>query len=141
MGRPVNPRHTLYRPKWYRRRMPIFWWLREPAFAKFIGRELTSVFVAYSAILLMIQIWALARGEATYERLSSVLQLPAVVVLHGAVLLVVVFHTVTWLNLTPKALVLRARGRRVPDAVVLGAHYLAWVVISGLLIWLLQARS
>lgn len=140
MAKPLNPRYTLYHPKWHRRRIPIFWWLRKLSYARFISREMTSLFVGYSAVLLTVQIWALAQGEDAYDRFLSWLELPPVVALHVVVLLVVLFHTITWLNLAPTALVLRLGGRRVPDAMVLAAHYLAWVLASGLLAWILLGR-
>lgn len=137
MVQAVNPDHTPYHPKWYRRRIPIFWWVRKRAYVKFITRELTSPFVAYAAALLLMQVWALARGEAAYERFVAWLRLGPVLIWHGALLLILLFHTVTWLNLTPKAIVLHAGGRRIPDAAVVGGHYLAWLVVSAFVAWLL----
>ena len=133
----MNPDYKLYHPKWHRTRMPIFWWLRRLSYTVFIGRELTSVFVGYSAVLLLFQARAIGQGEAAYDRFLSWLQLPAVVALHVIVLLIVLLHTVSWLSLAPQALVLRLRGRRVPDAVVLAAHYASWLVASALVAWVL----
>lgn len=137
MGEAVKPGYKRYHPSWYRRRMPIFWWLRKLSYTKFISRELTSVGVAYCALLLLLQTWALERGEAAYGRLQVILQSPPVLVFHAAILLVVLFHTVTWLNLAPRALVVRLGGRRLPDGLVLAGHYLGWLGASALLAWLL----
>ncbi len=137
MEEPVNPGYTPYHPKWYRRRIPIFWWLGKLSYTKFIGRELTSVFVLYAAIVLLLQSWALARGEGAYQRFASWLGAPAVVAFHVIVLLAITFHPISWLNLTPKALVIRLGGRRVPAAIVILAHYGAWLAASGLVAWLL----
>ena len=136
----MNPAYRLYHPKWYRRRMPIFWWLGQFSYTKFITRELTSVLVAYCATLLLVQIWFLGRGEEAYQSFLNWLQHPAVVWFHAAVFFIVLLHSVTWLNLAPKALVLRLGGRRVPDQVVLAAHYLAWLAASALVAWLLIGR-
>ena len=133
----VNPNYKRYHPPWYRRRMPIFWWLRSLAYTKFISRELTSLGVAYCALLLLVQAWAVGRGAATYERFQEVLQTPAALILHGVILLVVLFHAITWLNLAPKALVVRLGGRRLPDGLILAGHYFAWIGVSALLAWLL----
>lgn len=141
MVKPLNPHHTPYHPKWYRRRIPIFWWLRKRSYTKFITRELTSVFVAYSAALLLIQAWILGRGQAAYERFLGWLQHPAVLAFHALVLVAVLFHTITWLNLTPKALVMRIGRRRIPGSAIVALHYLAWFVVSGALAWLLVGRS
>ena len=133
----MNPEYTRHHPKWYRRRIPIFWWLRKPSYVKFITRELTSPFVAYAALFLLVQVWALARGEAAYDRFLAWLTLAPVLAWHGVVLLMLLFHSVTWLNLAPKAIVLHARGRRIPDAVVVAGHYAAWLAASAFLVWLL----
>lgn len=135
-----NPDYRLHHPKWYRRRMPIFWWLKKPAYVKFILRELTSLPVVYAVALLVLELEALSRGAAAHDRFLEVLRHPALVMVHALVLLGLVFHTVTWLNLAPKALVLRLRDWRVPDRLVLAAHYLAWAAVSALLAWGLAWR-
>ena len=132
-----NPKYELYHPKWYRKRYPIFWWLERFAYGKFITRELTSLAVGYAAMLVVLQVWVLSRGEPAYERFMEFLRAPPILVFHGFVVLFLLFHTVTWLNLAPKALVLHVRGKRVPDAAVLAAHYAAWLAATVLLVWLL----
>ncbi len=134
-----NPKYERYHPKWYRKRYPIFWWLEKHAYRKFIARELTSVAVGYVAVMLILQVWVLARGEQAYERFVQFLRSPAVLVFHGVVLLFLLFHSVTWLNLAPKALVLRVGRKRVPDAGVLVGHYAAWLIATALLVWFLVA--
>jgi len=131
MSPPYERRH----PKWYRPRVPILWWLRNFAYARFISRELTCVFVAYAAVLLLVQVWVANRGPAAYEALMSWLRYGPVLAFHVVVLGALLFHTITWLNLTPKALVLRFAGRRVPDAAIVLAHYGAWAAASALVFW------
>jgi fumarate reductase subunit C len=48
----------------------------------------------------------------------------------------VVFHTFTWFNLTPRAMVIRLRGKRLPDFLVAAPNYVVWVVVSGAVAWL-----
>ena len=117
--------------------MPIFWWLGNFAYTKFIVRELTSLAVAYSAVLLVVEAGAVRRGEAAHAALAAWLEAPWVIALNAIVLLVLIFHTVTWLGLAPKALVLRLGGRRVPDVAIVAGHYLAWVAVSAVVFWLL----
>ncbi len=135
MGEPLNPRYRLYHPKWYRTRIPIFWWLRRLSYAKFIARELTSVLVAYSAIMLVVQIRVLSQGAAAYDRFFSLLQSPPVLIFHALVFLGLLFHTVTWLNLAPRALVFHIAGRRIPDVLILVGHYVAWVGATAAVAW------
>jgi fumarate reductase subunit C len=109
------------------------------SYTKFITRELTSLAVGYAAVLVVVQLWVMSRGPAAYERFLTILASPAVVAFHILVFLLILFHTVTWLNLAPQALVVRLGGRRVPDRVVLAGHYVAWLVatavVAGYLLW------
>jgi fumarate reductase subunit C len=109
--------YTPFHPKWYRRRMPIFWWLGSRAYTLFIARELTSVFVAYAGLLLLVLVRALARGPEAWAAFLDWLASPAALALHALTFAALVLHTVTWLGLAPAALVLHVRGRRVPGAV------------------------
>ncbi len=127
--------YTRYHPKWHRERVPIFWWVRSFPYVKFIGRELTSVFVAYAAGLLVVQAWAVGEGVEANARLWEWLAHPVVLAWHGVLLAALLFHTVTWLNLTPQALALRFGRHRVPKAAVWAGHYAAWIVLSLVVVW------
>lgn len=133
----MNQGYTPYHPRWHRRRMPIFWWLRKAAYVRFITRELTSLLVAYVAVLLVIQTWFLASGPEAYGAFRAWLLHPWVLGLHTFVVLGLLYHTVTWLNLAPKALVLRLGKRRVPDGLVILGHYAGWIGASALVVWVL----
>ena len=52
-------------------------------------------------------------------------------------LLLILFHTITWFNLAPRAMPLRLRGKRLPDWMVAAPNYVAWVVISAAVAWLI----
>ncbi len=136
----MNPQYRAYHPRWYRKRVPIFWWLRKRSYAAFIARELTSVFVAYSAIMLVALVLAMDRGEAAYVGMMDWLATPIVVAAHILVLLVVLFHTITWLNLAPMAIVVKLGDRKLPASAVLMGHYGAWAVCTAIVAWLLIWR-
>lgn len=137
----TNPKYAPYRPRAYRRRMPIFWWLGKAPYTKFIVRELTSLAVAYGALLLLLLAGSAARGPEAFDSILAWLGRPWVVAVNLLAFLAILFHTVTWLNLAPKALVLKAGGKRVPDRAVLAAHYVAWAVASGLVVWSLLGAA
>jgi succinate dehydrogenase subunit C len=126
----VDPHYTLYHPRWYRRRVSVWWWLQKRAYTTFVLRELTSVFVAYFALLVLWQLRALGQGPEAYGAFLARLKTPPFLVLDAIAFLFVLFHAITWLNLTPKAMVVRLRGTRVPDWAILGANYAAWLVLS-----------
>ncbi len=128
---------TEYLPKSYRTRVSTYWWLHRWPYLKFILRELSSVFVAWFVILTLLQISALSRGPADYAQFQEWLRNPIVIVLNAVSLLFVVFHAVTWFNLAPKAMAIRAGGKRVPDVLIAGPNYVAWLVVSAAVAWLL----
>jgi len=133
----MRPRPPGGRTRWHRERMPIFWWLGKASYVRFIARELTSLFVAYAVVVLVFQARALGAGAEAWDRFQEWLRAPAVMALHGFVLLVLLFHSVSWLGLAPRALVIRIRGRRIPDGWILAGHYAGWAVASALLTWFL----
>ena len=128
--------YTPYHPRWYRRRMSVWWWLKNRAYAKFVLRVMTSVFVALFAVLYLWQLRALAQGPDAYARFMARLKTPLFLTVDIVALVFVLFHTITWLNLTPTAMVVRVKGKRVPDTIVAGSNYVVWVVLSGVVAWI-----
>jgi fumarate reductase subunit C len=133
----AEPHYTLYHPRWYRRRVSVWWWLQNLTYTKFVLRELTSVFVAFFAVIYLWQLRALTHGPEAYERFLAQLSTPFLLVLNTVAFLFVLFHAITWFNLTPKAMVLRLRGKRAPDWVIIGLNYAAWIVLSGAVTFML----
>jgi len=129
--------YTPYHPRWYRRRMPVLWWLKDRAYVKFVLRELTSVFVAFFALTSLWQLRALAQGPDAYARFVARLKTPIFLAVDIVALGFVLFHTITWFNLTPTAMVVRVRGKRVPDMIVAGSNYVVWVLVSAAVAWIL----
>jgi len=133
----AEPRYTLYHPRWYRRRVSVWWWLQNRSYAGFVLRELTSVFVAFFAVVYLWQLRALVQGPEAYGQFLARLKTPLFLTLDAVAFLFVLFHAITWLNLAPKAIVMRLRGKRVPDWVILSSNYAAWLVLSGAVAFML----
>jgi fumarate reductase subunit C len=131
------PAYTVYHPRWYRPRVSTYWWLWRWGYLKFILRELSSVFVAYFVVLILLQLRALSHGPEAYAAFQAWLKAPHVIALNGISLLFVLFHTITWFNLAPRAMVVRVRGKRVSDLVIAGSNYVAWLVVSVAVAWLI----
>lgn len=118
--------------KEYIRPMPADWWLKKKSFMLFMIRELTCVFVGIYAFFLLMLASRLSDAEAFAATLKS----PLWITLQIIALPWVMFHTVTWLNLTPKVLVIWRGEDRVPAALIAGAHYFAWLIASVVLLWI-----
>ena len=132
----INP--TEYLPKSYHPRVSTYWWLTRWVYLKFILRESSAVFVAWTVVLTLLQIRALARGPADYAEFQNWLRSPLLLALNTVSLLFVVFHAVTWFNLAPKAMVVRVRGKRLPNLAISAPNYAAWVVLSAAIAWILM---
>ena len=131
------PRYTEYHPRWYRTRVSTYWWLWQWPYLKFVLRELSSVFVAFFVVMTLGLIRCLGEGSKSYAEFQQLLRSPLLIVLNLVSLVFVLFHTITWFNLAPRAMAVRLGGKRVPDVLIAGANYVAWLVISAFLAWII----
>jgi fumarate reductase subunit C len=132
---PVPP-YRDYHPRWYRARISTWWWLGRPTYVAFILREVSSVFVAWTVVFLLLLLRAVGSGSGAYADFLEWAGTPWVVALNVVTLAFVVYHAVTWFQLTPKAMVVRLGGRRVPGRAIAASAYAGWVVVSALVAWL-----
>jgi len=133
--------YTEYHPRWYRTRVSTYWWLQQRTYLIFILRELSSVFVAWFVVFLLLLIRAVSQGNAEYQQFLDWAATPWVVVLNLVAFFFVVLHAITWFNLTPAAMVVRLRGRRrVPASWIAASAYLGWAVVSVFLALLVLTR-
>ena len=129
--------YTDYHPQWYRAPVSTWWWLRRRSYVAFILRELSSVFVAWSVVFVLLLVRAVGKGSGSYTDFLDWADTPWVVVLNVVTLAFIVYHSVTWFQLTPKAMVVRLRGRLVPGAAIAGSGFAGWVVVTAFVAWLL----
>ncbi|MGO9518465.1 MAG: hypothetical protein ACLPND_15615 [Candidatus Korobacteraceae bacterium] len=129
--------YTPFHPRWYRPHVSVYWWLGEWHYLKFILRELSSVFVAVFVIETLFMLSSLRDGPEGYAYFQQVMRNPLLIVLNIVSFLFVVLHTITWFNLAPSAMPVRMGGKRVPGALIAAPSYVAWVIVSGFVCWLL----
>jgi fumarate reductase subunit C len=120
----------------YRREMRTLWWVRKWSYFLFVMRELSSIFVAWWVLFLLILISAVGRGEPAYEDFQDFASNPAVVVVNVVAFAFVLLHAVTWFSLTPKAMDVRIGDRRVPAVMVVASQYAGLAVVSAFIYWL-----
>jgi fumarate reductase subunit C len=121
------------KPKPYHKRTPIFWWIHRKVSFLFITRELTSLFVAYSAILLLLFVRAIGQGPEQYAAFMDRMTHPLFIAWNIFALCMVLYHSVTWFNLAPRAMVVKLGSKRIPNIMILLGNYGGWVVVSILL--------
>ena len=118
------------------RPVPMLWWLRSRAYVLFMVREFTSVLIAAYLVVFLIFLQRIAAGPSSYERYLHWLAHPAVLAFHLVALAAALYHSVTWLELTPMTVVIRIRGRRIPAPLIVATNVAAWVATSVLIVWL-----
>ena len=123
-------------PRTYVRPVSTWWWVRKRSYFVFVMRELSSIFVAWLVVYLLLLVRAVGRGGAVYQDFLDWAASPGMLVLNLVALGFVVLHTVTWFALTPQAMALRAGGRVVPPALVVASQYVGLVVVSAFVYWL-----
>jgi len=133
----VTPPYTLNHPRWYRKRVSTYWWLQRWEYLRFVLREISSVFVAWFVVLTLIQIYAASRGSAAYSEFLDFLKNPFVIAFNLISFLFVVYHSITWFNLSARAMSIRVGGKKVPGFMISGPNFVAWLIISAVIGWLL----
>ena len=124
----------------YRRRTPVFWWVRKPTYFLFVMRELSSLFVAWFVVYLLLLVRAISEGEAAYQEFLDGADAPWLVAINVLGLAFLALHTITWFHLTPKAMVLQVpndqrvpaplRGWTVPSWLILASQYAGFAVLT-----------
>jgi len=121
--------------KLYIKKVPILWWTRRWVDIKFISRELTSVFVADTAVLLLLYVRAVSQGPETLTAFSEFLKSSVIIAIAFFSLLALLYHSITWLNLAPKAMVIKIGTKEIPGAFIILMNYAGWAFISAAIIW------
>lgn len=106
------------------------WYLAKRSYTVHLIQELTSLFVAIFALILLWGIGAVAGGAEAYQSFLDTLASPGMVLLLWVTAIVIFYHAISWFSLTPKAMQIQRGEEFVPGGVIAGAHYAIWAVLS-----------
>ena len=123
----------------YVREMTSEWIFRHPRYLRYMVREFSCLFIGAWTLMLVWGLKQLAEGPSAWAAFLECLKSPASVALHVLALAFAVYHSITWFNLTPKALPVQLGEDFVPDAAISGAHFVAWAVLSFAVLYLAGA--
>lgn len=115
------------------------WIFRHPRYLRYMAREFSCLFIGAWTLLLVWGLKGLAEGPEAWAAFLAVLKSPASIVFHVFALAFATYHSITWFNLTPKALPLQLGEEFVPDGVIAGVHYAVWAVVSVAVLFLAGA--
>lgn len=121
----------------YHHPVSLTWWARKPSYLLFVLRELSSVFVAWFVVYLLLLVSAVSAGSDAYQDFLEWSSHPLMITLNVIAFAFVLLHAVTWFGLAPKAIVLRLGSWRVQPRLILAAHYGAWLVVSAAVAWVI----
>jgi fumarate reductase subunit C len=102
----------------------------------FVMRELSSLFVAWYVLFLLLLVRGVDRGDAAYADFVDWAGSPVIVAINVVAFAFIVLHTVTWFSLTPQAMDLRVGGRPVPGWQIIAGQYAGLALVSGFVWWL-----
>lgn len=117
-------------PRPYLRPITSEWIFRHPRYLRYLVREFSCLFIGGYTLLLVAGLKSLSEGRAAYEAFLECLRSPASIAFHLLALAFAAYHSITWFNLTPKALPLQLGEEFVPDVAISGAHFAVWGVLS-----------
>jgi fumarate reductase subunit C len=105
------------------------WWKRDVYFIRYMAREVTALFVAAYAVVLLVGVLRLSQGQAAYEAWLQALKSTPSLVFHLILLATFVYHTWSWFNIMPKTMpIMFVGGKRVQPGTITGTGLAAAVV-------------
>ena len=114
----------------YVREMTSEWIFRHPRYLRYMTREFSCLFIGAWTLMMVWGLKQLAEGPAAWAAFLDALQSPLSIGFHVIALGIAAYHSVTWFNLTPKALPLQIGEEFVPDAAIAGTYFGAWAALS-----------
>ena len=114
----------------YVREITSEWITRHPRYVRYLVREFSCLFIGAWTMIVVVGLKRLAEGPAAWEGFLAALRSPASVVFHLIALCFTAYHSLTWFNLTPKALPVQVSEEFLPDWMIASAHYTAWAIVS-----------
>ena len=120
----------------YQRPISPLWWTKKTSYTLFVLRELTSVFIWAFLLFYLVQLSHLAQGTDAYLAFRDQRASFGWILFHIVALIAAVYHTVTFFNVSPQAIVVRMGEDKVPPAFIVGPQYAAWLGISFVIAWI-----
>ena len=121
-------------PTPYPRHRSRKWFLTRWPYQLFMLRELSAVFVAAYMVLLLVLVTQVHNGQHSVRSFETTLKSPELLIFTSVALIFALLHTITWFQAVPKALPLRRGENKVPPGLLIGAHYVAMLALSAIIL-------
>lgn len=118
------------------------WWKRDPYFVSYMVREVTAIFVAAYAVVLLVGLVRLGQGKEAYDAWFAALKSPLSMVFHLVVLATFVYHTWSWFSIMPKTMpIIFVGGKRLQPGAITGTGLAASVVACVAVLFIVRGIS
>lgn len=106
------------------------WYLKKNRDRLHMAQEITSIFIAIYAFILLLGLGALATGPQAWQGFLEALGSPLSLLFHWIVFVVALFHSISWFNVTHKAMPIQRGEDFLPGGVIVASHYVVWILFS-----------
>ncbi len=120
----------------YQTPMGPLWFLRRAGFRRFMAREMTAFALAVFLVYLLYWLRAIGDGYTAFVQMVEFTRNPVSVTLLALAFGAMLYHSITWFNLTPKIMPMYVAEEKVPDlwaAIIMG--YLPCSAVSAVVLW------
>ena len=118
------------------------WWKRNPFFMRYMAREVTALFVAAYALVLLAGLARLSQGPEAFEQWLDGLRSPLSIAFHLLLLAIFVYHTWSWFTIMPKTMApVVVGGKRLSNAAITGMGLAASAVLGIAFFFLLKVLA
>jgi len=120
----------------YQTPMGPLWFLGRAGYRRFMAREMTAFALAVFLVYLLYWLRAIGDGYTAYVQMIELTMNPLVVTALGLAFGAMLYHSITWFNLTPKIMPMYVAEEKVPDlwaAIIMG--YLPCFAATAVILW------
>ena len=112
------------------------WYLERRRDLTHMLQEVTSLFIGIYTIILLWGVKALSEGPEAYQGFLDALGSPLLITFNWITFVVMIYHSVSWFSVTPKAMPVQIGEEFLPGGIIAAGHYVAWVVVSAVIYYL-----
>jgi len=112
------------------------WYLERRRDLTHMLQEVTSLFIGIYTIILLWGVKALSEGPEAYQGFLDALGSPLLITFNWITFVVMIYHSISWFSVTPKAMPVQIGEEFLPGGVIAAGHYVAWVVVSAVIYYL-----
>lgn len=124
------PQYRQFQYKAYQPVMSPYWYFDRWPYLKFMLREMSSIFVGWFAVVILLQLNALVSGPTAYANFQHWMATPPVFIVNILSFVFICFHAITWFMLVPRVVARQVLQRPSPDVLSAAPYFGIWLVAS-----------